>query len=97
MTHGSERRRGADEYFGLERLLWEDRRDGSVCRGFLEQLARAERELGADLGERGAALAPAEADRHRALLEAVRAARAVLSAARDAVRERDVPVFAPRA
>lgn len=99
MIDGTVRRRDPREFFGLERALWEDRHAGTLSGRQLELLAKAQRELGAAVAASDPQSEAAAADikRTRALLDAITVARDVLSAARDALRDRDGPVFGPRA
>lgn len=96
-VRSAERRRDAGEYFGFERLLWDDRDTGTLSARYQTQLADAERELAAVVKEVNDGVKPAETERNRALLDAIRVARSVLAAAREALRERGSPVLGPRA
>lgn len=99
MIDGTARRRDPREFFGLERLLWEDRRAGTLSGRHLELLAKAEREIALAIAGSGAesGATAAEIKRMRALLDAITVACDVLTAARDALRDREQPVLGPRA
>ena len=97
MTQGSERHRDSGEFFGLERLLWDDRYSGALSASYQQQLAEAERELAVEMRAGDGRAEALDAERNRALLDAIKVARSVLSAACDALREREAPVFGPRA
>lgn len=84
MNNENTRRRDSGEFFGLERALWEDRQNGTLCAGYLARLAAAEAELSAAMpGAAGSDPAV-----NAGLLAAVQAAREVLEAAKEAVRDR---------
>lgn len=76
------RRRVPGEFFGLERLLWEDRNSGQLAAHYLRLLDQAD----AALSNRAARpLSSEEADRIGALRAAIQRGRIVLQAARQAM------------
>jgi hypothetical protein len=87
------RRRQPGEFFGLERQLWDDRHRGVLSTELIERLNGAAKSVEAGLPS---ALG-AERARLTRLHEGRRAAREVLEAARDALREGETPALGPRA